>query len=397
MQINAREDVQVLEQELHEHKTEAPERSHGERPAKRGTPAVPSGQRAPGGRSAHLVAGAGAGGQPEARPGQLVVDEQQGLVHADRGSPRRPRLLLLPAALRRALPVRLREPGRQQQRTQRGRHRRRHRRHVAAPPRGGAGAATAALRGRGARSVLPPAGSSGPGRGGRQRGPRAGKQRRERRAAKPSVTSPAGHVAFAMGSGLRLHGLPRKIPPDARPRASKRLPLITTHPALTESAGAMEKKPHLVRREFPPREVPAASLALLLAAVLLLNALLYLYLSRPHSAGRAETDPGRCPFGHFKLGGMKNCSPWLSCEAINREVRKLKRVGEGAVKKVSLVFLSVDKRAFTVCWLVTAHTVVIIILTAGNYCRHPWLLMRMVTGALGHVPDTEQHPATQAK
>ncbi|KAK9396793.1 protein O-mannose kinase [Crotalus adamanteus] len=34
---------------------------------------------------------------------------------------------------------------------------------------------------------------------------------------------------------------------------------------------------------------------------------------------------------------MKNCSPWLSCKAIKREVRKLKYVDEGAVK---MVFLS---------------------------------------------------------
>lgn len=103
----------------------------------------------------------------------------------------------------------------------------------------------------------------------------------------------------------------------------------------------MEKKPHFLRREFPPREVSSVSLALLLAAVLLLNALLYLYLNKFYtSSGRAETDPSLCPFGYFRLGAVKNCSPWLSCEAINREVRKLKRVGEGAVKKVSLVFLS---------------------------------------------------------
>lgn len=103
----------------------------------------------------------------------------------------------------------------------------------------------------------------------------------------------------------------------------------------------MEKKPHFVRRELLPREVPSISLAILLAAVLLLNALLYLYLNKfSSSLGRVETDSGLCPFGHFRFGAVKNCSPWLSCEAINREVRKLKCVGEGAVKKVSLDFLS---------------------------------------------------------
>ncbi|NXU78146.1 SG196 kinase, partial [Oreotrochilus melanogaster] len=99
----------------------------------------------------------------------------------------------------------------------------------------------------------------------------------------------------------------------------------------------MEKKPHFVRREFPPREVSSVSLVLLLAAVLLLNAFLYLYLNKFYIASRrTEADPNLCPFGYFKLGTVKNCSPWLSCEAINREVRKLKCVGEGAVKKVFL-------------------------------------------------------------
>ncbi|NXP54690.1 SG196 kinase, partial [Heliornis fulica] len=99
----------------------------------------------------------------------------------------------------------------------------------------------------------------------------------------------------------------------------------------------MEKKPHCVRREFPPREVSSLSLALLFVAVLLLNALLYLCLNKFYiSSGRAEMDSNVCSFGYFKLGAAKNCSPWLSCEAINREVRKLKCVGEGAVKKVFL-------------------------------------------------------------
>ncbi|XP_021249961.1 protein O-mannose kinase [Numida meleagris] len=99
----------------------------------------------------------------------------------------------------------------------------------------------------------------------------------------------------------------------------------------------MEKKPHFVKRDFPPREAPSLLLALLLVAVLLLNALLYLYLGSLHgSSGRADTEPSVCPYGSFRLGPVKNCSPWLSCEAINREVRKLKCVGEGAVKKVFL-------------------------------------------------------------
>lgn len=103
----------------------------------------------------------------------------------------------------------------------------------------------------------------------------------------------------------------------------------------------MEKKPRFVRRESPRREVPSISLALLLAAVLLLNVLFYLSLSKFYvSSGRGEMDRSVCPPGYFRLGAVNNCSPWLSCEAINREVRKLKCVGEGAVKKVSSVFFS---------------------------------------------------------
>ncbi|NXH18571.1 SG196 kinase, partial [Bucco capensis] len=99
----------------------------------------------------------------------------------------------------------------------------------------------------------------------------------------------------------------------------------------------LEKKQHFFRKDSPPREVSSVSLVLLLVAVLLLNVLLYLYLNKFYvSSGRADTDPSLCPFGYFKLGTVKNCTPWLSCEAINREVRKLKCVGEGAVKKVFL-------------------------------------------------------------
>uniref|UniRef100_F7D377 Protein O-mannose kinase n=2 Tax=Ornithorhynchus anatinus TaxID=9258 RepID=F7D377_ORNAN len=82
------------------------------------------------------------------------------------------------------------------------------------------------------------------------------------------------------------------------------------------------------------REIPSA---VLLIAVVLMNLLLYLYLDHfympVHHSG---VDPSLCPFGYFRLGEMKNCSPWLSCEALKTEVRKLKLVGEGAVKKVFL-------------------------------------------------------------
>ncbi|NXU51069.1 SG196 kinase, partial [Turnix velox] len=96
----------------------------------------------------------------------------------------------------------------------------------------------------------------------------------------------------------------------------------------------MEGRQHFVRRDFPP--IPSV-LLLLFGAILVLNAILYVCINTFHvSSGRGETEPGLCPLGYFRLGSVRNCSPWLSCQAINREVRKLKRVGEGAVKKVFL-------------------------------------------------------------
>ncbi|XP_063156425.1 protein O-mannose kinase [Candoia aspera] len=76
---------------------------------------------------------------------------------------------------------------------------------------------------------------------------------------------------------------------------------------------------------------------LLLLAVLLLILFLYQYLGNVYfSYGESSVEQNFCPHGYFRLGTMKNCSSWLSCKAIKREVRKLKRVGEGAVKRVFL-------------------------------------------------------------
>ncbi|ELW71399.1 protein O-mannose kinase isoform X2 [Tupaia chinensis] len=92
----------------------------------------------------------------------------------------------------------------------------------------------------------------------------------------------------------------------------------------------MEKRPADSRAGLLP------ALALLLAMALM-NALLYLcldwvFIAPPH----ASADPSRCPYGHFRMGQMANCSPWLSCEELRTDVRQLKLVGEGAVKRVFL-------------------------------------------------------------
>ncbi|KAG8512424.1 Protein O-mannose kinase, partial [Galemys pyrenaicus] len=97
----------------------------------------------------------------------------------------------------------------------------------------------------------------------------------------------------------------------------------------------MEQKPQDGRKGLPSRKVPLV--VGLLLAMALMNLLLYLCLDRFFIAPRRSVvDLDRCPHGYFRMGQMKNCSPWLTCEELRTEVRQLKRVGEGAVKKVFL-------------------------------------------------------------
>lgn len=96
----------------------------------------------------------------------------------------------------------------------------------------------------------------------------------------------------------------------------------------------MEKKPREGRKGAPHREAPPV--VGLLLAMALMNVLLYLCLDRLFiSPGRVALGPGPCPHGSFRMGQMKTCLPWLSCQELRTEVRQLKRVGEGAVKRVS--------------------------------------------------------------
>ncbi|XP_008299985.1 protein O-mannose kinase [Stegastes partitus] len=81
--------------------------------------------------------------------------------------------------------------------------------------------------------------------------------------------------------------------------------------------------------------VPVVSACL--AALLLSNALIYLYLDSVYQTGEQLASPqSGCVPQHFKMPTMKNCTPWLQCSQINAEVRKLKLIGQGAVKKVYL-------------------------------------------------------------
>lgn len=96
----------------------------------------------------------------------------------------------------------------------------------------------------------------------------------------------------------------------------------------------METRPQGGRKGPPPRDVPPV--VGLLLSMALMNALLYLCLDWLFISPRRSTeDPTRCPYGHFRMGPTSNCSPWLSCEQLRTEVRQMKRVGEGAVKRVS--------------------------------------------------------------
>lgn len=97
----------------------------------------------------------------------------------------------------------------------------------------------------------------------------------------------------------------------------------------------METRPQEGRKGPPRRDMPPV--VGLLLSMALMNALLYLcldwlFILPPRSVG----EPRHCPHGHFRMGQMSNCSPWLSCEQLRTEVRQMKRVGEGAVKRVFL-------------------------------------------------------------
>ncbi|XP_075412696.1 protein O-mannose kinase [Tenrec ecaudatus] len=97
----------------------------------------------------------------------------------------------------------------------------------------------------------------------------------------------------------------------------------------------MDKKPQEHRKGATPWQVPPV--VLLLLAMVLMNALLYLCLDQLFSSpSQPPGGPSRCPSGSFRVGQMTNCSPWLSCEELRTQVRQLKRVGEGAVKRVFL-------------------------------------------------------------
>ncbi|CAB1424689.1 unnamed protein product [Pleuronectes platessa] len=92
--------------------------------------------------------------------------------------------------------------------------------------------------------------------------------------------------------------------------------------------------------------VPVA--AVCLAALLISNVLIYLYLESVYQTDELLAPPrGGCLPRHFKMVLMKNCTPWLQCSQIRAEVRKLKLIGQGAVKKVFLAEWRAQKVALS--------------------------------------------------
>ncbi|KAJ8281106.1 hypothetical protein GJAV_G00063590 [Gymnothorax javanicus] len=76
---------------------------------------------------------------------------------------------------------------------------------------------------------------------------------------------------------------------------------------------------------------------LCLGALLFVNVLIYIYIESLYQISETHVSPhGDCPPRHFKMSTMKSCSPWLQCSAVRAEVRKLKMIGQGAVKQVFL-------------------------------------------------------------
>lgn len=81
------------------------------------------------------------------------------------------------------------------------------------------------------------------------------------------------------------------------------------------------------------------AVALYLVSLILGNSWVHLLYSE--SVSRADNQVASshlgCMRGHFKIGTMPNCAAWLQCLQINTEIRKLKPIGQGVVKKVKVL------------------------------------------------------------
>lgn len=79
--------------------------------------------------------------------------------------------------------------------------------------------------------------------------------------------------------------------------------------------------------------------AVCLTSVLLSNTSLRLLYSElvSHADQQGSSSHLGCLPGHFKVGTMTDCAPWLQCPQINAEIRSLELIGQGVVKKVKLL------------------------------------------------------------
>ncbi|XP_011491759.1 protein O-mannose kinase isoform X2 [Oryzias latipes] len=89
-----------------------------------------------------------------------------------------------------------------------------------------------------------------------------------------------------------------------------------------------------------------AGLMTCLAALLVSTGVIYLYVdSLQGAAEQAGYPQTACRPGHFKISSMKSCAAWLQCAQVRADVRQLKLIGQGAVKKVYLAEWSGHKVA----------------------------------------------------
>lgn len=82
------------------------------------------------------------------------------------------------------------------------------------------------------------------------------------------------------------------------------------------------------------------AVALYLASLILSNSWVHMlyYESVSHANNQVPSSHLGCTPRHFKIGTMPNCAAWLQCLQINTEIRKLKLIGQGVVKKVKVLF-----------------------------------------------------------
>lgn len=84
------------------------------------------------------------------------------------------------------------------------------------------------------------------------------------------------------------------------------------------------------------------AVALYLGSLLLSNSWVHLLYSESGSNANNKVASSHlgCMPRHFKIGTMPNCAAWLQCLQINTEIRKLKLIGQGVVKKVNVLLCS---------------------------------------------------------